>query len=184
MPPLQPIYSEWTEIEPDHLHSKHTVYVCDCCQIVSTAELGPVIFRFKKSNFPFQKKWNSVSIPFLFRFIIGNVEFDEITIYRKKVRWTDRQNGTISAVNWIKRAQLARWTEEKVTINTWMDNKRGTAQSTLCVDDKKDKTAKSHVWLTFREFLFCFEFHGFRFKFKWAIPRLFRDRGKSLALQS
>ena len=26
--------------------------------------LGPVIFRFKKSNFPFQKKWNSVSIPF------------------------------------------------------------------------------------------------------------------------
>ncbi len=26
--------------------------------------LGPVIFRFKKSNFPFQKKGNSVSIPF------------------------------------------------------------------------------------------------------------------------
>ena len=26
--------------------------------------LGPVIFRFKKSNFPFQKKLNSVSIPF------------------------------------------------------------------------------------------------------------------------
>ena len=50
--------------------------------------LGPVIFHFKKSQ-----------IPFRFRFIIGNVEFDEITIYRKKVRWTDRQNGTISAVN-------------------------------------------------------------------------------------
>ena len=28
------------------------------------AYVGPVIFRFKKSNFPFQKKWNSVSIPF------------------------------------------------------------------------------------------------------------------------
>ena len=26
--------------------------------------LGPVIFHFKKSNFPFQKKLNSVSIPF------------------------------------------------------------------------------------------------------------------------
>ena len=26
--------------------------------------IGPVIFRFKKSNFPFQKKGNSVSIPF------------------------------------------------------------------------------------------------------------------------
>ena len=26
--------------------------------------VGPVIFRFKKSNFPFQKKLNSVSIPF------------------------------------------------------------------------------------------------------------------------
>ena len=47
--------------------------------------------------------------------------------------------------------QLVRWTEEKGhnlrgeqkqkdTINTWMDNKRGTAQSTLCVDNKKDKT--------------------------------------------
>ena len=71
--------------------------------------VGPVIFRFKKSNFPFQKKL----IPFRFRFIIGNVEFDEITIYRKKVRWTDRQNGTISAVNWRKITQLARWTEEK-----------------------------------------------------------------------
>ena len=49
------------------------------------------MFRFKKSE-----------IPFRFRFIIGNVEFDEITIYRKKVRWTERQNGTISAVNWKK----------------------------------------------------------------------------------
>ena len=60
----------------------------------------------------------------------------------------------------------------------WMDNKRGTAQSTLCVDNKKDKTAKSHVWLTV--FL---EFHGFRFNSAIPrIPRLFRDRGKSLAL--
>ena len=48
------------------------------------------------------------------------------------------QNGTISAVNWRKRAQLARWTEEKG--HMWMDNKRGTAQSTLCVDNKNDKT--------------------------------------------
>ena len=29
------------------------------------------------------------------------------------VRWADRQKGTISMVNWRKRAQLARWTEEK-----------------------------------------------------------------------
>ena len=31
---------------------------------LNRATLGPVIFRFKKSNFPFQKKLNSVSIPF------------------------------------------------------------------------------------------------------------------------
>ena len=43
--------------------------------IIKGKDLGPVIFRFKKSE-----------IPFRFRFIIGNVEFDEITIYRKKVR--------------------------------------------------------------------------------------------------
>ena len=49
------------------------------------------IFRFKKSE-----------IPFRFRFIIGYVEFDDFTLYRKKVRWTDHQNGTISAVNWRK----------------------------------------------------------------------------------
>ena len=39
-----------------------------------------MIFHFKKSNFPFQKS----EIPLRFRFIIGKVEFDEITIYRKK----------------------------------------------------------------------------------------------------
>ena len=100
-----------------------------CIFVALVQNLEPVIFRFKKSE-----------IPFRFRFIIGNVEFDEITIYRKEVRWTGRQNCTISAVNWRKRAQLVRWTEEKGTINMWMDNKRGTAQSTLCVDNKKDKT--------------------------------------------
>ena len=69
---------------------------------------------YRASDFPFQKKQFSVSKKVKFRFNIGNVEFDEITIYRKKVRWTDPQNGTISAVNWRKRAQLAQWTEEKV----------------------------------------------------------------------
>ena len=44
------------------------------------ARVGPVIFRFKKSNFPFQQS----EIPFRFRFIIAQVEFDEITIYREK----------------------------------------------------------------------------------------------------
>ena len=33
-------------------------------------------FPFQKNNFPFQKS----EIPFRFRFIIGKVEFDEITI--------------------------------------------------------------------------------------------------------
>ena len=55
-----------------------------------------VYINDRASDFPFQKKQFSVKkseIPFRFRFIIGNVELDEITIYRKKVR----QNGTISA---------------------------------------------------------------------------------------
>ena len=42
----------------------------------------------RASDFPFQKKQFSVSkkseIPFRFRFTIGNVEFDEITIYISK----------------------------------------------------------------------------------------------------
>ena len=40
----------------------------------------------RASDFPFQKKQFSVSKKVKFRFIIGNVEFDEITIYRKKVQ--------------------------------------------------------------------------------------------------
>ena len=40
-------------------------------------------------------------------------------------RWTDRQKGTICAVNGRKRALLMRWTDNK-----------------MCVDNKKDKTAK------------------------------------------
>ena len=44
----------------------------------------------RASDFPFPKKaifrFKKSEIPFRFRFIIGNVEFDEITIYRKKVR--------------------------------------------------------------------------------------------------
>ena len=50
----------------------------------------------RASDFPFQKKQFSVSkkaifrfkkreIPFQFRFIIAKIEFDEITIYPKKV---------------------------------------------------------------------------------------------------
>ena len=115
--------------------------------------VGPVIFRFKKAIFRFKK----IEIPFRFRFIIGNVEFDEITIYRKKVWWTDCKNGTISAVNWRKMTKFAWWTEEKGTINAWMDNKRDTAQSTLCVDNKKDKTELKtiHVWLKLEFFVCC-----------------------------
>ena len=65
------------------------------------------------------------------------------------------------------------WSEvkKKSTINEVnLDNKRGTAQSTLCVDNKKDKT---ELFLGFHEF-----------RFKSVIPRLFRDGGKSLALDS
>ena len=36
-----------------------------CCPLRGQrCRVGPVIFRFKKSNFPFQKMLNSVSIPF------------------------------------------------------------------------------------------------------------------------
>ena len=65
------------------------------------------------------------------------------------VRWTDHQ-----------RAHLARWTEEKGTISAvngrkralltrWTDNGRGTAQSRLCVENKKDNTEL--VCLTFKK---------------------------------
>ena len=46
------------------------------------------------------------------------------------LRGERNKKGTISAVNGINRALLTRRT----------DNKRGTSQSTLCVDNKKDKT--------------------------------------------
>ena len=49
----------------------------------------------------------------------------------------------------------------------------------MCVDNKKDKTELKAMWLTLKKKKL--EFH--RFRFKSAIPRLFRDRGKSLALQ-
>ena len=48
-----------------------------------------------------------------------------------------------------------------------MDNKRGTAQSMLCVDNKKD--------------IFFGEFHGFRFKS--AIPRSRKITGPNLAVE-
>ena len=69
------------------------------------------------------------------------------------VRWTDRQKGTISAVNWRKRTQLAWWkkTGKRALLTRWTDKKRGTPQSMLCVDNKNDKTAKSHVWLTLKK---------------------------------
>ena len=133
----------WLHLDIDHMHGDTYLR----CYVLI---VGPVIFRFKKSNF---------------RFVIGNVEFDEITIYWKKVR----QNGTISAVNGRKRALTHEWTIKEAPV----------AQSTLCVDNKNDKTAKSHVWLSLKKM----DFHGLRFKS--AIPRilrLFRDRGKSLAL--
>ena len=50
----------------------------------------------------------------------------------------------------------------------------------MCGQQKGQSRAKSHVRLTL-QFFFFLEFHGFRFKS--AIPRLFRDRGKSLALE-
>ena len=60
--------------------------------------------------------------------------------------------GTISVVNWRKRALITAVNGRKRALLTrWMDNKRDTAQSTLCVDNKKDKTAKPCVWLTFKK---------------------------------
>ena len=50
------------------------------------------------------------------------------------MRWADSQKGTISAVNGRKRALLTKSALE------W-HNKKGTAQYTLCVDNKKDKTS-------------------------------------------
>ena len=44
--------------------------------LIHLADVGPVIFRFKKAIFRFKKS----EIPFRFRFIIGKVEFDKITI--------------------------------------------------------------------------------------------------------
>ena len=49
------------------------------------------------------------------------------------MRWADHQKGIISAVNGRKRALLTKSALE------W-HNKRGTAQSMLCVDNKKGKT--------------------------------------------
>ena len=43
--------------------------------------LGPVISVSKTAIFRFKKR----EIPFRFRFIIAKIEFDEITIYPKKV---------------------------------------------------------------------------------------------------
>ena len=40
----------------------------------------------------------------------------------------------------------------------WMDNKRGTAQSTLCVDHKKDKTELKAIYVTDINFFFFFNF--------------------------
>ena len=37
---------------------------CEGLMLQVDCSIGPVIFRFKKSNFPFLKKLNSVSIPF------------------------------------------------------------------------------------------------------------------------
>ena len=53
-----------------------------------------------------------------------------------------------------------------------MDNNRGTAQSTLCVDNKKDKTELKAMCVT--DIKKKLEFHGFRFKS--AIPWIPRSR--------
>ena len=53
-------------------------HVCNITSI--TLFVGPVIFRFKKAIFRFNKR----EIPFQFRFIIAKIEFDEITIYPNK----------------------------------------------------------------------------------------------------
>ena len=76
-------------------------------------------------------------------------------------------------MNGRKRALLTReWTIKEAQHNQ------------CCVwTTKRTKHSKSHVWLTLNIFFFKVEFH--RFRFKSAIPRilrLFRDRGKSLAL--
>ena len=67
----------------------------------------------------------------------------------------------------------------------WMDNKRGIVQPTLCVDNKKDKTElKAMCDWHLKKKKKNWEFSKFRFKSAIPrIPRLFRDRGKSLALR-
>ena len=54
-----------TKVGGNHKEStRKKVEVVWACGEKRGTLLGPVIFRFKKSNFPFQKKGNSVSIPF------------------------------------------------------------------------------------------------------------------------
>ena len=69
-------------------------------------------------------------------------------------QWTDRQKGTLARWTDRQKGTLARWTEEKgiiSAVNGWKRalltksalewlNKRCTAQSTLCVRNKKGKT--------------------------------------------
>ena len=69
----------------------------------------------------------------------------------------------------------------------WMDNKRGIVQPTLCVDNTNDKTELKAMcdWHLKKKKKKKKKFEFSKFRFKSAIPRiprLFRDRGKSLAL--
>ena len=65
-----------------------------------------------------------------------------------------------------------------------MENKRHSTINAVHGQQKEQNCAKSHVPKKQKQFFF-FEFHGFRFKSAIPrIPRLFRDRGKSLALYS
>ena len=56
------------------------------------------------------------------------------------VWWTDHQKGTISAVNWRKRAHLVRRTEEKGNYYGGERTIKEAQHNQLCVDNKKDKT--------------------------------------------
>ena len=68
------------------------------------------------------------------------------------VRWADRQKGTISAVNWRKGHNYSPVNRRRALLTKnaveW-HNKRGTAQSTLCVGNKNGKTELKARWLIF-----------------------------------
>ena len=78
-----------------HLHNtgccyEYTIVSVPCMARRDTIlSVGAVIFRFKKSNFPFQKKLNSVSIPFHYwqRWIRWNHNISKVSAVNGPSKW-------------------------------------------------------------------------------------------------